>query len=198
MEKTQQELEKLKKETIELIRNINSTKDFTPKTSKLCDWCEFRPVCPEWSHIYKTENLPVNEFLNDDGVKLVNKYVALQEERNNFSKNIDSELEKIKEAMVKLCERDGVVSLNGSDHTARIWVKNVIKLPGKSDTGRKELETIIRQCGLWEEMSELDVFLLSKIIEQKQLPPIVTSMILQFSRRERIEKIYLKKKGEEK
>ncbi len=194
LQKTQEELDKLKKETIGLIDKVNSTKTFGPKVSKLCDWCEFRPICPEWKHVYKTEALPSNEFLSEAGVQLVNKYVVLQEEKKKLSEKIDSELEKIKEAIIKLCEKEGIVMLNGSDHTARIWVKDVLKFPGKTDTGRKELETIIRQCDLWGELSDLDVFKLSKIVEQKQLPPIVASMILQFARKERIERVYLKKK----
>ncbi|RLJ06378.1 MAG: hypothetical protein DRP16_05265, partial [Candidatus Aenigmatarchaeota archaeon] len=55
MRKTEEELERLRKETIELIKTIEAEREFKPKVSNLCDWCEFRPVCPMWSHIYKLE-----------------------------------------------------------------------------------------------------------------------------------------------
>ncbi len=197
LEKTQEELEKLRQDTIKLIDKISSTKTFEPKKSQLCDWCEFRPICPEWKHVYKTESLPPNEFLNEPGVQLVNKYVSLQEEKKKHCERIDCDLEKIKEAMIKLCEKEGSLTLNGSDYMARIWVKDVLKLPGKAEEGRKELETLIKESDLWGKFSQLDTFLLSKIVEGKNLPPILTSQILQLAKKERVEKIYLKKKKEE-
>lgn len=198
LEKTQEELERLRQDTIKLIDNARSTKKFEPKKSSLCDWCEFRPICPEWSHIYKTEGLQPNEFLNEPGVVLVNKYAALQEEKKRHCERIDSELEKIKEAMVKLSKNEGSLTLNGSDHTARVWVKDVLKFPGKSEEGRKELETLIKESDLWEKFSSLDTFLLSKIVQEKRLPPILTSQILQHAEKGLVEKIYLKKKENEK
>ena len=114
-----------------------------------------------------------------------------------MSERIDPELEKIKEAMIKFAEREGIVTLNGSDHTARIWVKDVLKFPGKSDDGRKELEAILRNSELWNKFSELDIFTLSKVVQEKKLPPIVTSMLMQFAKKEKVEKIYLRKKEKE-
>ncbi|MBI5061537.1 MAG: PD-(D/E)XK nuclease family protein [Candidatus Aenigmarchaeota archaeon] len=195
LQKTREDLEKLKTETMRLIDKINSTTAFEPRKSNLCDWCEFRPVCPEWKHIYKTENLPVNEFLDDPGVVLVNKYVGLQEEKKKHCDRIDEQLEKIKEAMISLCEKEGALTLNGSDQTARIWVKDVLKLPGKSEEGRGELETLIRESDLWNKFSQLDTFLLAKIVQEKKLPPILTSQILQFAKKEKVERVYLKKKN---
>jgi putative RecB family exonuclease len=44
--RTKEQLEKLKEEIITLINKIESSKDFPPNPSKLCDWCEFRSYCP--------------------------------------------------------------------------------------------------------------------------------------------------------
>lgn len=46
--KTDEELENLKKEIIELIRMIEETKDFPPTKSRLCDWCQYRNICGGW------------------------------------------------------------------------------------------------------------------------------------------------------
>jgi putative RecB family exonuclease len=43
--RTEKELEDLKKEIIELIDEIESTKEFNPNPSKLCKWCGFRNNC---------------------------------------------------------------------------------------------------------------------------------------------------------
>ncbi len=43
--RTEQELEKLKQDIINLIDKIESTTEFNPNPSKLCKWCEFRSNC---------------------------------------------------------------------------------------------------------------------------------------------------------
>jgi putative RecB family exonuclease len=44
--RTDEELEKLKKDTLELINRIESTREFPPRKSVLCGWCEFKSICP--------------------------------------------------------------------------------------------------------------------------------------------------------
>jgi len=46
--RTQEQLEKLKAETIDLIKEIESTIDFPTHKSALCGWCEFKSMCPAW------------------------------------------------------------------------------------------------------------------------------------------------------
>lgn len=47
--KTTEQLEKLKKETLELIKKIESTAEFYPRKSALCEWCEYKTMCSEWN-----------------------------------------------------------------------------------------------------------------------------------------------------
>jgi putative RecB family exonuclease len=46
--RTNEQLEKLKREVIELINQIESTKNFPPTKSILCNWCEYRNICEAW------------------------------------------------------------------------------------------------------------------------------------------------------
>ena len=46
--RTDEELKKLKEKTLELIKKIESTKVFPYNKSILCNWCEFKPICPAW------------------------------------------------------------------------------------------------------------------------------------------------------
>ena len=48
LKKTNEELEKFKKEVIELIKKIEATKEFPPTKSRLCDWCQYKDICPVW------------------------------------------------------------------------------------------------------------------------------------------------------
>jgi putative RecB family exonuclease len=47
--RTQEQLEKLKEEIKSLIKQIENTKEFPPNKSILCDWCEYKNICPEWN-----------------------------------------------------------------------------------------------------------------------------------------------------
>ena len=49
MKKTNEQLEQLKKEIIEIIEKIESTQDYPAKKSPLCGWCEYRDICEEFS-----------------------------------------------------------------------------------------------------------------------------------------------------
>ena len=192
IEKTNEELEKLKSDTIKLINKIENEKEFKQKPSALCKWCEYRDICPEWKHIIKTENLEPNKFLEDSGVELVNKYAKLNNEKKEIVEKIDKELEQIKKAIVKFCEKEKVNSLNGSDYMARLWVKSVAKFPGKNDEKRKIINKILKDNNLWDELSELDAFKLSKIYDT--LPTKVTKKLDKFKKMEMIENVYLRKK----
>src|SRR3989344_1032971 len=48
-ERTDEQLEKLKKETIELIKRIESETEFPTNKSILCNWCPFKKICPAWN-----------------------------------------------------------------------------------------------------------------------------------------------------
>lgn len=50
LRKNNGQLEQLKKETLDLIKKIESTKRFPTYVSKLCDWCEYKNICPAWTH----------------------------------------------------------------------------------------------------------------------------------------------------
>ena len=46
--RTEEQIEQLKKEILSIINQIKSEKQFLHNKSKLCDWCEYRPICPAW------------------------------------------------------------------------------------------------------------------------------------------------------
>jgi putative RecB family exonuclease len=49
LRKNNEELEKLKQDTIHLIDEIEKTKYFPANKSRLCDWCEYRTTCSAWN-----------------------------------------------------------------------------------------------------------------------------------------------------
>ena len=202
VEKSVEDLEKLKEERVELIKRIESEKDFVQSPSALCGWCDYRAHCPDFKHIVSTEELPPNKFLNEPGVKLVNRYVELMEKKasaeDKIKNEIGNELEQIKEAMIALSEKEGIRAINGSEQIARIWAKDCYKFPGRKDPGRGNLEKIVRQAGLWNDASSLDTFALSRLLDNPppEWPSPIVESIKSMAMKERVERIYLSKRKE--
>ena len=195
MERTDEQLEKLKKEIIAVIDRIEASRgrgDFPAKKSTLCDWCEFRTLCPEWAHIAKTETLSVNEFLNEPGVKLVNEYAALILQKQKALDEIEPKLEKIKQALVAYAEKHKLKVVAGSDHRATVWISEVIKAPNRNEQGREELEALLKKLGIWKDVSSLDTFSLSRLIKENHWPQEFVDKLMPYLRKEKISKIYLR------
>ena len=55
LRKTNEQLELLRKEIIEIIEEIERTKTFPPTKSQLCHWCEYMDICPVWNKNFKRE-----------------------------------------------------------------------------------------------------------------------------------------------
>ncbi len=49
--RTEEQLKQLKKETVELIKTIESLnlEEFRPTVSALCGWCSYKQICPAWN-----------------------------------------------------------------------------------------------------------------------------------------------------
>ncbi|MDP3966631.1 MAG: PD-(D/E)XK nuclease family protein [archaeon] len=78
--RTDEDLEKLKKETIDLIRKIEETKEFPTNKSPLCEWCEYKPYCKAWGNSLPN-SLP-KEFKNEE--KEINFEKPKEEITENF------------------------------------------------------------------------------------------------------------------
>jgi len=47
-ERHARDLDRVKKQCIDLIRTVEAARDFPAKKGPLCSWCEFQDRCPEW------------------------------------------------------------------------------------------------------------------------------------------------------
>ena len=148
--------------TMKLIDEIESSQDFLPKESDLCQWCEYPDLCPRRKHFVKVEALPVNEYLNEPGVVLVNKYAALKSEE----KTLKEKMEKVKEAILDYARREEVEAIKGSDYKVKVTFDEKLKFPGKYDAGRVELESVVKGAGKWDEVSVLDTTALVRVVEE--------------------------------
>ena len=64
--RTNEQLEQLKKETLELIKKIESTTEFPYNKTVLCGWCEYKSMCPA----YKEVREEIKEEVKEEGQEL--------------------------------------------------------------------------------------------------------------------------------
>lgn len=186
-------ISKLVLETTRLIDEIDSATDFPPKESGLCDWCEYPDLCPMRKHFYTVEALPMNEYLSEPGVVLVNKYAELKEKASE----IEEELGKVKEAIFDYARREQVEMIKGSDRKVRVKFDEKLKFPGKNEAERQELEETIKSSGKWMEISQLDTTALTRVVEGGLWDKELIDEVMKYGRIEESSSIYISKLNEE-
>ena len=189
-ERIEEQLESLKKEVIKLIEIIEAESEFPPKLSTLCDWCEFQGICPEWKHKFKTEKLEPNEYLKENGVNLVNKFAEAKEQCDKLSERV----EKIREALIEYAKKEKVSMVFGSDVKASIKSYPKLSFPKKYDSNQQEFFEAVKKVGLWDALAVVDVYELSKMINNREIHPDLIKLLSKFIGKEEIFRVGLRKK----
>jgi putative RecB family exonuclease len=199
--RTEEDLEKLRNEILGQIAEIEATQDFPSSVSRLCDWCLYKPICPEWKHQVELEEKPANEYLNDPGLKLVDAYVELKEKIDTYRKETQEELdklrnerEKIKKALIAFCERKGAQVVAGSENTISVKPYETIKLPHKNTKERAELMEVLKKMGRLEEVSEFNIYALAKVLEKKEWDKEELDQLARFWKAEQNYRLTIRKK----
>jgi putative RecB family exonuclease len=159
------QLEELKRETMELIRSIEDESVFRPRESALCGWCAYQEYCPAKKHLFLTGGLSRNEYLDEPGVRLVNKYAELDGKKAS----LDLEIRKVKDALIAYARKHEIEVVKGSDYRVLVRFYKGLSFPKREEAGRQELEDLVRASGLWEKVSVMSPVSLAKLVERGDL-----------------------------
>jgi len=191
--RSQEAINSLVDKTVRLIDEIESAEEFPPRETGLCDWCEYPDLCPNRKHVYTVEALPVNEYLREPGVVLVNKYAELKEK----AAGIDDEMAKVKEALIEYARQEDVSVIKGSNRKVRVKFDEKLKFPGKREAGRQELDNTIIRAGKWADVSQLDTTALTRIVDGGLWDKELIDEVLKYGRLEESSAVYLSKLKDE-
>ena len=111
--------------------------------------------------------------MHEEGIQLAERLASLQAEEAR----IKGEIDKVKEALWAYAQKKGVEIVYTKNHKVRIKVYENIRFPSKNDLSRPALEKMIKQVGKWEEVSVLDVFALSKALQNAGWEPELIEQI---------------------
>jgi putative RecB family exonuclease len=191
--RTPEKLHQVRQEALELIQKIETDRQFIPREGPLCNWCDYQGFCPKRRHLIAAGSLPPNEYLNEEGVTLVNQYVELKERKRLLNEEMDAELAKIEEALYAYAHREELEAIFGSDHVAKIKIEVKGKYPLKGDPNRKILDEIIKKAGKWMEVSDLNPWMLARLISRGAWPPSLVKKVKEFSTSEESRSITISK-----
>ena len=195
--RTDEELEQLKKDTIQLIKHIEQDERFEASPGYLCDWCEFQSCCPQWSHLYMIKDKPENEYLKDSGVALVDRYAEVKAAQKQANLQWDDEIAKLEKALLLFSEKEHVEVVFGSKNKVRITETEKYSFPSKNTHKREQLEEVLRSCGKLPLVSQLDTAALGRVIQEKEWEPRVLEAVQKFVQIERKSRLYLSQRKEE-
>jgi len=188
--RTDNELKELKNDILELIDKINlaEKEDNFPAQETMCDWCGFWKHCPKKKHLYKTEQLPKNEYLKEDGIKLAKKYIELAEKKTDVNKEnrtrleiVIQEMKKIEEAILIYAKKNNMETLDGGDRLVLVNKKQDYDIPRKSyDLERyEELENLLQKTKYWSDISTISDKKLKELLDEKEIDSDLKKKILE-------------------
>tara|TARA_Y100000031_G_scaffold127432_1_gene145091 strand:+ start:6132 stop:7307 length:1176 start_codon:yes stop_codon:yes gene_type:complete len=189
-ERTDKQLEQLKTEVLEVIKDIEQCKEYPANESSLCQWCEFRPMCPNFKHLYEIEDKPAKEYLEDDGVKLVNEYSTLYAD----IKEKEEKLEQIREALIEFANQKGVDVVFGSDVKASVKSYPKLSFPKKGEPRQKKFFETVKKIGLWDQLATVDVYSLAKMINNGEIHKDLMKLLDKFVDKGENTRVSLRKK----
>jgi hypothetical protein len=156
--RSEKQLAELSERTKALIDEVEGTKDYPPRESSLCEWCDHIKICPLFAHRFKIDSFGSRDYESDDGQALVNSFASLDAQKHELAsriKGIEAEQERMKGAVAGIAEREGVRRLFGDDHVLNIRDDLKVRYPKKGELKRQDFEERMRQLGLWDDVSDV-------------------------------------------
>jgi len=181
--RTDLELETLKDETISLIKQVESEKDFPARVSALCDYCQFQSICPMWSHLFEKD-----EIKKEEGAVLVDEYGELKRQE----KELQKKLEVINQKILAYAEKFDFKRVQGDKYSVLVWSKDAYKFPGKDDSARQKFKDALRALNLLDKYLDVNNWDFEKDFES--FNEIEKQVLLNFASKQKISRLYVSEK----
>jgi len=186
--RTPEQLDALRQSRIAVIDDIESRgKDeanFPTSPSRLCDWCDYQELCPATRHGVTVKALPPKEFKDDNGVELVDQLSELRRQKGELNAQrriLDEEEDEIRQRIITFAQASGLETVVGSSHQAGIKTVQKFEYPRSADKQRPEFEKVLRDAGLWEQVSSPNGKKLQSLWENREdLPKAVQKALAEY------------------
>ncbi len=165
-ERSEEDLRELKRSTIALIEVVEGAREFEPRESALCAWCDYPHLCPLRRHLFAVQDLAPREFSEEDGVRLADRYVELRGRK----RELEAELEGLQEEIAEYCGAKDYATLRGTEHMLTVKRETRPAFPKSGSQERSELEELLRKLGRWDGAAALNAAKLTKTLRERSWP----------------------------
>lgn len=184
-----EQLADLRAQVLEEIGHIEAQTEFATRTSKLCDWCDYKRICPAWRHMYEAEATVEAGLPAADGVALVDEYMSVTGEIGV----LEARREALREAIVDVANTEGLDRVFGTEHVVSVYRYPAVTLPQAKDPRRAELEHLLEDLGLLDRFESLSTYALSRAIGDGSIDPEALARIEEYVVRSQGAKLYPRK-----
>jgi putative RecB family exonuclease len=148
--RTAEERERLKGELSGLILAIRHDHVFAPQRSALCDWCEYRDICPLWKPAPK------------EGAALAKEYGVLEGKRRELREKLhelEAALRELDEDVVRYAVEHGLESLPGPEGEVTVSQKDDYHVPTRTHAPElyARIEARLKDTPLWKQAARVDL-----------------------------------------
>lgn len=179
------QLEKLRYNYIEKIDEIEAAVElgnFPPTESNLCNWCDFVEICPVkgGTGMVKSDQVEIKLPPEEECRKLVDEFIDLSQKK----KEVDIRRDEIKKILISGGIMGSSKFFHGSgDKGLIVSLSKSNKLPGKTADAEKyaQITELVKQSGVYEEYSILDLRSLQKGFDGGKLPKEIRGQLKMFS-----------------
>jgi len=188
-EKTDEQLEKLQQEVCDIIKDIESAKEFPTTVTPLCDYCVYKEICPSFKHEVELKKIEdIKKFKENEGVQLVDGFSEIKTKQTELKKSE----EEFREKLIAYAKQFGIDVVYGSNKKCSVKEFDKIVLP--EGENKEKFIQLMKDKGLYEELSMVCYPRLnSKVVsgeideELKKMVDIIQDFRLSLSKRKDVE-----------
>ncbi len=181
--RTEEELDAMIENTVDRISEIENCEEWETNVSNLCDYCVYKDICPEFSHLIKLEEKSEQEYSEDAGLKAVDEYDSVLTEM----KKLENRKEELEAFLTKFASKEGIERVYGTDVSVSVKESSSVELP----KDKTELIDVLKSKGLYDEFTMLNHSGLRAKLLKKEITDQEILQLVEFSKSV---KISLKKK----
>ena len=198
--RTEQQLDIMVENTVNLINDVETAtdlKNFPTKTSILCNWCEFKAQCPEYSHQYASQTevpkLDTTTMTAAQAAETVDKLVELREKKKILSEDMDAMVATLESKLMNYSKESGHNSVFGKDYKASFTSYESFRMPDKKDLRRYELESTLKDMNLWSNLQEMSPYKLKSMLKSDEITSEQKKQLSEYMDNDKNTRLSLKK-----
>lgn len=168
-ERTEKELDELKKDVERKIETIENCRNFPTSESNLCTWCVYSHLCPLFSHKADLEDKKgLKKYMAQDGLVLTDSLADMLTQKKEIERKID----EVKENLIEFAKQSNADVIYGTDKKAAVKEYEKVVYPSDKE---KFIDTL-KQKGLYEEFSGINYLKLGSRILKKEIDKDIIEM----------------------